>query len=1028
MTTAFALDDSQWRAVEATDRHVLVAAGAGTGKTNTVVGRILYLLGVEVRGRRIASPCTLNEIAAITFTNAAAADLKRKVRDALRSVGRRAEAAQVDTARIGTIHGFAGDLLREFALRGDRAPGTAILMEGESAVVVGEAVRDTLIAAVEEQSVEGLDLLLGEWTLVEVQGWVRRLLGESDRLRGYARARESLPERERTLVDLGLRTLELLERRLEEAGTTDFDRMLVAARDLLRVPGICRVVQRRVRTLVVDEFQDVDPVQKDIAYLLGEPASGRRDTTRLMLVGDPKQSIYRFRRADVTVWTSVERDFREPALGMVVPLEVNYRSVGPLVGFVEQVIGPILDAPLSGDRRQDFEVGFQATTAHRAEDEPSDRAVELLLVHIPEGEKLATAERRRREAAAIAGRMLELGDGGTRWGEMAVLLASWGDLETYQSALRTAGIPTYALAQTGFYGRQEVVDTLVALEAIRDPRDDVALFGFLRSPFVGLRDETLLQIARQAQPPYWDRIGRVRVGEATLLEAGRSLLRELVEFRDRIGTAELIERLLLRSGYLAHLALLEGDGPQRLANLRKLVRMARGMAHLGVAEFVRMIRDARARKDREGDARLYSESDDVVTLTSIHSAKGLQWGVVFWADLSRQPPNEAPGGLLLGRERLVIEDPDASVQGPAWAQARLAESLEDKAERKRAWYVAATRAKDRLILGGIPMGAEPAKESPAAALWQRLGPMVEGGEFHYQGREGRFTGLVRVVRAPSVAREGGALVPIGDPAALALPLDPIPVLVGRARHSATEFLAHARCPMKHHFKYVAGVREPELKRSGAEYTGAVARGQIIHTVLERLAEEQELDLLLEDAIRRWDPEAPPPDVAEGAAYRASLDAEIRAVRAHPDYHQVMELPRARRELAFVHLAGSTGFMEGIFDLAAPEGEGMVLLDVKTSDIEASAAPARAAQYVAQRDVYVEAAEAIAGRPVERFAFQFSRAGVQVSEPVTGAVRAAARDRSLTVLATLGQPTLTTHPMECRFCGYREVGWCEGAKR
>lgn len=1028
MTTPYRLDESQWTAVRAAGHHVLVAAGAGTGKTSTVVGRILYLLGVELQGERIAAPVGLEQLAAITFTNAAAADLKKKVRTALREAGRRADAAQVDTARIGTIHGFCGDLLREFALRANRGPLTTVLQDGESAILAGEAVREALIAAIEDRSVPGLDLLLQEQTLATVQDWVGRLLADSDRLRGYAARPAGHGPRERALLALALRALALLERRLDEESATDFDRMLVSARDLLRVPAIRQVVQRRIHTLIVDEFQDVDPVQKEIAFLLGEPGSGRPDTTRLLLVGDPKQSIYRFRRADVTVWTGVEREFAGSARGLVVPLAINYRSVPPLVRFVESVIGPILDRPL-GEERQDFEVAFQATRPDRTEDEPADRAVELLLIGAEAGEKLNASGRRRREAAAIAARMLELRAAGSRWGDMAVLLGSWTDLAIYESALSAAGVPTYALAQSGFYARPEVVDILVALQAIRDPHDDVALFGFLRSPFVAVRDETLLHVAREARPPYWTGIATAVTGEQPLLQSGLALLTELALLRDRISTAELIERLLLESGYLAHLALLEGDGPQRIANVRKLLRMARGMVHAGVGEFIRMLREARDREDREGDARLYGESDDVVTLTSVHSAKGLQWKVVFWADLARGAGAGRSGGLQLGRDRLVVQDPELE-DPPEWTAARDAADLEERAERKRVWYVAATRARDRLILSGIPADDKLPPKSPAEALWAGLGLRREGGHptFGYGTGTQAFTGLVRVVRTtPAAAGEAG-LAPIADATvALALPRERIPVPLGRARHSATEFLAHARCAVKHHFKYVAGVREPEVDRSGAEYSGAVIRGQIVHSVLERLEEEDELGLLLEDAIRRWDPEAPPPDTVDGSSYRDALQGEIAAVAGHPGYQAVATGHQARKELPFLHLIGREGFTQGVFDLAAPERAGMVLLDVKTSAIPASAAPERAAHYAPQRDVYLTAAEAIAGRPVERFAFQFSRAGVQVSEPITDPLRAEARRRSLAVMTGIGAgtPALTRFPMECHFCGYRRVGWCAG---
>ncbi len=364
--------DSQWDAIRPVDRHLLVNAGAGTGKTSTVVGRILYLLGIEVRGETCPAPLELRDIGAITYTNAAAADLKRKLRKELREAGRRDLAYEVDSARIGTIHGFCGDILREFALRGGWRPAVRVLEETDGAALVAEAVHDTVLAALEERTLDGLDALFAVWPVGDVEGWVSRLVGESARLERIAAERDGLPELERTVVDLARLARGEVEARLRRSGAVDFDRMIVWTRELLaRDRLVRRTLQRRLRTLIVDEFQDVDPVQRDIAYLLGEPESGRADTTRLMLVGDPKQSIFRFRRADVTVWRKVQDDFEGRKLGAVVALEDNFRSVEPILAFVDATVGKVLDAPIDGEALQPCEVPYRPV---RAAAEPDGNA------------------------------------------------------------------------------------------------------------------------------------------------------------------------------------------------------------------------------------------------------------------------------------------------------------------------------------------------------------------------------------------------------------------------------------------------------------------------------------------------------------------------------------------------------------------------------------------------------------------------------------------------------------------------------
>ncbi len=1059
---------SQLAAIRSTASHVLVAAGAGTGKTSTVVGRILFLLGVPVEGERVAEPLTLRDIAAITYTNAAAADLKRKLREELRKAGCRDEAYEIDGARIGTIHAFCGAILREFALRAGRNPGARVLEEGEGSALAAEAVHEALLGALEQGSVTGLDDLFAKYEVKKVKEWTKLLVGDGGRLDRFAARRDELDPSARALVEFALIARLGVENRLRDAGAMDFDRMIVWTRDLLaRDATVRRTLQRRIRTLIVDEFQDVDPAQREIAYLLGAPDERRADTTRLMLVGDPKQSIYRFRRADVTVWRGVQEDFEARGLGRVVTLEENFRSVPGIVGFVDASVGAVLGpdtappashpeglshpersegaiAPLrplrsaQGDSgpqgdpgeedppmRAAYEVAHQPLRATRGSDPATLHPVELIT--LTGAGKLAIELLRAAEAAAIARRMRELIDAGAHYKDMAVLLTAWGSLETYESALRAEGIPTYALLAEGFYERREVWDLLLALETVRDPREDRALLGFLRSPFVGVRDETLLDIVRQTDRPVWSRIRQVRVAEQALLDFGVALIDEHVRLRDRVPIHELLTSLLERSGYTAHLVALGDSGRQPLANVRKFLRFGREFRDGNVGDFLRAAREGRKREEPEADERLYGQHENVVTITSVHSAKGLQWPIVFWADLAREPRGVGREPILIGREAVALKDPDEEKQGPAWNALVKQETDEAAAESKRLWYVAATRAQNRLILSGFSDSSK-LKETTAAAM---LGAAIRlagagGNTLAYADARGnryeaRVTRVPMEAQLPAAAEEpfAAALVP-------ATP-DSISVPAGRPRHSATELMAFARCARRHWFKYVAGVREPAMNRSGPDWGSAVARGQVVHDVLEHIREEAELDQLLEAAIGRWDPASPAPDAEPGREYRERLAREIEAVRSHPAYRALDDAAGRRRELEFIHLATGDGFLQGKIDLAAPAGDGIAALDVKTGGGDAEALQRKADGYALQRSLYVGALEAIGGRPVTSFAFHFAADGVQVGGPVTDEIREAGAGDVRQALAAMGTdaPALTKYPAECRFCGYRRVRWCGG---
>ncbi|MEJ2185132.1 MAG: UvrD-helicase domain-containing protein [Gemmatimonadota bacterium] len=1047
---------SQWAAIRETDRHVLVAAGAGTGKTFTVVGRILYLLGVEVRGQKRESPVRLREIAAITFTNQAAADLKEKLRSGLRAAGRPAEANEVDLARIGTIHGFCGDVLRDFALRAGRAPFREVLDEGAAATLVTDVARETLLDALDRDAVPGLEALLEERSANDVMRWVVGLLNDGSLLDSLRAA--DLDGHERALVELASRAERRLARRLEAAGAVDFDRMISWTRDLVRDDATVRhALQRRIHTLIIDEFQDVDPIQKELAYLLAEPDGGREDTPRLMLVGDPKQSIYRFRRADVTVWRGVERDFAEGGHGVVVPLEDNFRSVPQVLAAVDATVGRLLDTPLNGQALADYEVPYRPVQATRPA--PDSPAVEAILVppRPANGKVRRSADVRAIEAAAIARRARELHEEGVGWGDMALLLRTWSALDIYRSALVGAGVPVYALHGEGFLETREVMDLIVALEAVRDPRDDRALFGFLRSPHVGVKDETLLRIAHDARRPYWWALrdmahGRVRDDlsrdavpdeERDRLLAGVRMLERFVGLRDRLPAGPLLDELLRDSGYTGHLALQGDDGRQRLANVRQFVHMVRGAADGGLGDLLRAIAERRARGDRVAEAPLFGEKDDVLTITSVHSAKGLEWPVVFWGDLVRAPQKSYPD-LLTARGEIHLGRPDThhKEQPQPWQDLLTRIHAEEAAEDRRLWYVAATRAMDRLILSGIPLGTGVRGDPPGTALAGLVPGLLatDASAVSFAGADGRTWPLaVRVAEDEAGAFDAGVEAaegagpsqpgPVEDPDILDLPPVPVRVPMGPARHSATEFLVHSRCRRRHWLRYVAGVPEPEHRGSEAALISAVRRGQIVHEVLERLEDEDQLPGLLEVAIGRWDETAPPPDTDPGRRYRAHLRDELQRVLQHPDYRELFDQPAARKELGFAYVHGDGVSALGSIDLAAPGPDGLRMLDVKTTQCDADAVDAKAKQYAPQRDVYVTAAGAIAGQPVDWFAFQFSRAAAHVRQTLDDGARRRARQAFEAAARAVGSGSrdLTEHPEECWFCGYRRVGLCPGVR-
>ncbi len=974
------LTDAQVAVVTAQGNNLLVHAGAGSGKTTTVVQALCHQLGVPVIVDGVAlptvpAPLTFDQVAAITFTNQAAADLKRKLRGALRAGGRRELAAEVDSARIGTIHGFCGDLLRDFALRAGTAPGRRVLEEGEGTELAVESAHEALRNAIEASDVPGLDELLTGCKLKDISQWVASASEDTDRLARLAAELGALRPHERALLTVATRAAALRRERLDREGVLDFDLMIAATRELLRNDAVRRAVQHRVWLLVLDEFQDVDPVQRDIAYLLAGIGESDPEPTRIILVGDPKQSIYRFRRADVTLWNDVASDFGN-GKGRVLPLGENFRSKAAILGLVDATVGIKLDEPVSEDgKRRPFEVKYAPLDA-RAEGAEGDHAVEFLVVPAAGDGKSRNAEEvRDLEAEGVARRMTELHAEGTAFGDMAILLAGWGAVAKYEAALTRAGIPSYVLRSEGFWQAREVLDCVLALRTIRDPRDDVAMAGFLKSPFVGVRDDTLLALARQANGAGLAAgLDRVEC-ERELLDRAQGLLVSLGALRDRVSVHELLGRLLDESGFVAAIAPAGDDGQQQVANVRKLVRMAAAVPDQSLGEFLRTIADQRDREDRVAPERLYRERSDVVTITSIHSAKGLEWPTVFWCDLVRDVAIKSDR-YLVGRDTLSVQDDtlvdeEGKANDPSHKALADALALEQRAESYRLWYVAATRAKHRLVLSGIPLGVlNRAPRSPAVMLREAFPAIEPGTDVEYQSHTGTWYHATVDLCDGSGAQAAAAAM---DEPVLPLPPAAVAVPTGALRLSASQLMAFDHDSARWWKQYVLrfdGAAAGGLSRTGAN---VIATGLIVHSVLERFeAEGVDIAELIEDAIATHDEDAPEVDDPAGIAYRAHVRARIDAATASPVWQAAARAPSARRELPFTRVFADGTTISGALDLVARDGDAVRVVDVKTSSADASVLAER---YGVQAAVYTEAVRAIAGAGQVSFALLTVPAGV-----------------------------------------------------
>ncbi|MDA0167420.1 UvrD-helicase domain-containing protein, partial [Solirubrobacter ginsenosidimutans] len=487
-----------------------------------------------------------------------------------------------------------------------------------------------------------------------------------------------------------------------ERAAIDFDDLELRARDLLDDTQTRDKWAARFEQIMIDEFQDTNAVQ------LGILESLERDN--LFAVGDEFQSIYRFRHADVNIFRNRAKtlDPRE-----VRRLAVNFRSREELLDALNAAFAPELGerfSPLKAGRK---ELSIDEHGALRLFDlEPPSGLppVELLVTGTQGWEELAPRlglaqggdqPWRRAEARLIADRLRTELDDGRRAGDMVVLVRATSSLRLLEEALEEQGLPTYVVGGRGYWSQEQVRDGLAWLRVLANPHDEEALLTVLSSPFHGAGTDELVLLAQEGRTrgSLWDAVQASGSKVAQLLAAER-------EHAQRAPLEVLLERAIVATGYdLATLSRPGGD--RRLANLRKLMRLAGEYERAEGRDLRGFLADAQARdlaEAREGEAALESEGLDAVRLMTIHRAKGLEFPVVCVADLGRKAGGTRPALLVSDNGtaglRLAPLGGGDTIPTTAWERLADADSTADAEEERRLFYVAMTRAKELLILSG----------------------------------------------------------------------------------------------------------------------------------------------------------------------------------------------------------------------------------------------------------------------------------------------------------------------------------------
>ena len=797
------------------------------------------------------------------------------------------------------------------------------------------------------------------------------------------------------------------EDRKRRAGKLDFVDLLIGVRDLLRDQRTVRAhLQQRFTHLFVDEFQDTDPLQAEILLLLASDDPKISDGFRarpvagkLFLVGDPKQSIYKFRRADMVLYRQIRDSLTGSGVGLV-RLTKSFRSVPE----IQQFVNAAFETEMTGNAESGH-ADWAALEQDRAA--PVGRpSVIALPVPRPYKSRIAKEAINRSLPDAVAAFAAWLVNE-SGWGfvtdghfvkfrarDIAILLRrrtqNNKDLtRDYARALEARNIPHLLGASRSFHKREEVETVRAALNAIEWPDDELSVFTTLKGSLFAITDELLLR--------YRHRVGHLRPFRKpsgtddivfTPITQALDLLAELHRRRNHRPFAATVNALLEATRAHAGFVVRPG-GQQVLANVLRVAELARSYELAGGISFRGFVEELEARAEKEDatEAPSLEDDSDGVRLLTVHSAKGLEFPVVILADLtanlaSREPDHHVDGKRRLCATRLLRCAPREL------ADHEPVESLRERAEGVRVAYVAATRARDLLVIPAI--GDEmfegwlsPLNKAmyPSRADWRRSGQPVEGcpkfgaatvldRPMEY-GREEEFS-----VRPGWVRPEhGGHRVAWWDPAALQLGVrsefgTQHEMLIkdngGLAAYRAWEaererVLTEASHPEHDAFLASQATEEPPHKIAvsfESTKTPRAARpsgrrfGTLVHGVMSDVKMDAD-----ESAIGKL-------VALHGkivGATKEELDAAASAALAalsHPLLQRARKAQRCHREYPIVLPLDGGKLLEGIVDLAFVENDAWVVVDFKT-DADVSA---RLGHYERQLQWYAYALTKLTGMP------------------------------------------------------------------
>jgi len=811
----------------------------------------------------------------------------------------------------------------------------------------------------------------------------------------------------RAFYRVACRLIDAYEAAKRERAAMDFEDLQIRARDMLKTSAqVLEDCRQRFRAILVDELQDTNLLQFEIVDLLVRGPAGRRKEPVLRPgaffgVGDPKQSIYRFRGAELEVF--------EQALDRVGPagrktLSESFRLHTGTAALANHIFPGLMRGyePIEGQREQKNAAVGECLVVLDPEHEPLD----TVAGHTEEAVRLAARLSEIVTAKAVAVQDRETGEWRpARYGDVAILLRRTIYLHLYEEALERRGVPYYVVAGAGFYKQQEVLDVVHLLRVLDDPADDLHLAGVLRSPFFAVSDEGLFHLRALGRTLH-DALGAAakadRLNEEDRRGLGRAatLLPQWAAAKDRVGLGRLVDLAVFESGYAAA-SVGRFGGARAYANLRQMAELARQFERHGLyalGDYIEYVTDFMQGEMRMEQAPIEAPGGDTVRLMTIHKAKGLEFPVVAVPDLAYGPRGSRSPYFIHPVTGLAVRMRDEEgerAKSGAMALAAYDDAAAQRDETWRLFYVALTRARDYLVLSSHDSSRARPEDSWLEAILQGLGADRRAGDQDVRLPTGQ---VLRVSAQPPQDEKPGHGRRRGGPRDVfaagrvlwdrlhdrgaAAKRRAVEETLGRvtpaplaarppSRIAATALATYSQCPRLYGWTHVLGVDQPEP----APVVGGLSPlkwGVLAHRVLELAMSADEVcaRMAVDGALR----EAEAGSGAAREALRRRLAEVVRTFWATPLGARVSHARQVYREMPFLFMLDNTE-IHGSIDLLLQGSDGLwELVDYKTaaSTVDASASPQ--STYGLQLGIYALAAGRWLGRPVARWSVYLLGAG------------------------------------------------------